>query len=193
MKNFSEYYNEIKALTLDEFDDYLDEQGLIEAAICNGDNLSNPGELLDKYKNVLDEHFSVDKYRRLLTPHPDEEAELRDLLIANINKIKRNRTAEKPEHITMWIDLPHIFLTVPSEKYNELTIVASAMEENYIKDIVLELGLEDICDGDYIMEYIMKDLNGEIVLPTFRRMLRYLATQLISYRECGNPYKKIAK
>lgn len=190
MKNFSEYYNEIKALTLDEFDDYLDEQGLIEAAICNGDNLSNPDELLDKYKNVLDEHFSVDKYRRHLTPHPDEEAELRDLLIANINKIKRNRTAEKPEHITMWIDLPHIFLTVPSEKYNELTIVASAMEENYIKDIVLELGLEDICDGDYIMEYIMKDLNGEIVLPTFRRMLRYLATQLISYRECGNPYKK---
>ena len=139
---------------------------------------------------MLDEHFSVDKYRRLLTPHPDEEAELRDLLIANINKIKRNRTAEKPEHITMWIDLPYIFLTVPSVKYNELTIVASAMEENYIKDIVLELGLKDICNGDYIMEYIMKDLNGEIVLPTFRRMLRYLATQLISYRECGNPYKK---
>ena len=139
---------------------------------------------------MLDEHFCVDTYRRILAHHPDEEAELRDLLIVNINKIKRNRTAEKPEHITMWIDLPHIFLTVPSEKYNELTIVASAMEENYIKDIVLELGLEDICDGDYIMEYIMKDLNGEIVLPTFRRMLRYLATQLISYRECGNPYKK---
>ena len=53
MENFSEYYNEIKALTLDEFDDYLDEQGLIEAAICNGDNLSNLDELLDKYKKCL--------------------------------------------------------------------------------------------------------------------------------------------
>lgn len=190
MKNFNEYYDEVKNLTVDWFHSNLDEQGLIEAAICNGDDLSNLNELLDSCDNVVDDRFSVDLFQRLLTPHPEEEAELRELLKENIKKIENNRTTEKKEAVTMWVDLPNIFLKVPSEKYTEFYITATAMKENFIKDIVLKLGIQDVCDGDYIMEYILKDLNGEVVLPTFRRMLRYLATQLISYRECGNPYKK---